>query len=183
MATSGYVQFENDDETGMESTGQACDSPPTSSDAPPPNTDVSDTAYQLSPSAVETPITDLPLERGNASMLGNSARTSSDPPPPYAPPPPSAPADLMVWRPTTGSTEVPHDHCTLAIISIFLFWPIGVVALRKSRQVGRLFEFGDISGSRKASAQARFYSNCGIGLGIPMLMVTFILGIVYGSSL
>ncbi|XP_077863164.1 proline-rich transmembrane protein 1-like [Saccoglossus kowalevskii] len=84
---------------------------------------------------------------------------------------------VPAWR-------IPSDYFILAVISTVLcFWPIGIFALWKSREVYRSSSRGDLDGAWQASSSARFLSWTAFVIGLAILIISVVLIIVHHDEI
>ncbi|XP_071853266.1 uncharacterized protein [Apostichopus japonicus] len=86
------------------------------------------------------------------------------------------PAPVTIVR----TTQVqPNDYLVFAIlVTIFCFWPTGIVAIVFAAKVRSLFSSGDIQGAEQASASAKLWSKISLGIGIVWITVYVIIQII-----
>ncbi|XP_077981341.1 proline-rich transmembrane protein 1-like [Glandiceps talaboti] len=92
--------------------------------------------------------------------------------------PPSSPSmitysqPLPIWR-------IPSDHFILAVVTTVLcFWPVGIFALWKSREVYRCASRGDMEGAWYASNAARMLSWAALVVGLIIFIIAMIIVIL-----
>ncbi|XP_077994165.1 proline-rich transmembrane protein 1-like [Glandiceps talaboti] len=74
---------------------------------------------------------------------------------------------------------IPNDYMGLAIfVTICCFWPLGIFAILKARDVHKRAWQGNMEAARQSSSSARFFSLIGLGLGICAYVILVIVVIV-----
>ncbi|PIK39080.1 hypothetical protein BSL78_24087, partial [Apostichopus japonicus] len=69
-----------------------------------------------------------------------------------------------------------NDYLVFAIlVTIFCFWPTGIVAIVFAAKVRSLFSSGDIQGAEQASASAELWTKISLGIGIVWITVYVII--------
>lgn len=61
------------------------------------------------------------------------------------------------YGPPSGARP-PKSHLAWAIVSIFLFWPLGIPAVVFAAQVNGRFAAGDVAGAEDSSSKARLFA-------------------------
>jgi len=88
---------------------------------------------------------------------------------PHLPPPPRLNATSWGYlapprgttyqaRPGTAPNRPPKNHLLAAVITTFMFWPFGVIALVKAASVNHRWARGDVDGAYRASRAARSWA-------------------------
>jgi len=146
----------------------------------------------------QVPTTEIPApselkDEGNASPISTS-------PPPYSlPPAPVVGGTKPNWgQPpvATGTVQQatvvvqpfpashvpalpPPSHMGLALIAtLFCFFPIGIIALVKSSEVGKFHRCGAYESSKQASQKARYWAMLSIKIGVVCHIIYTVLIIV-----
>ena len=89
---------------------------------------------------------------------------------------------VPVNQQTMGGT--PPNHSTLAWLTcLFCCWPLGLIAIIKSRDVDSAADRGDIEGAKLASKSARKFGYCSLGFGIGSYVIAAIILVVYFAVL
>ncbi|XP_070559123.1 proline-rich transmembrane protein 1-like [Ptychodera flava] len=105
------------------------------------------------------------------------------PPPPQQPTQFTSANNTVVVAPAPQTMihvqRVPDDHMGLAIFAtICCFWPVGIFAILKARDVHKRAYEGDMMGSEQASRSARMLSLVSLGVGIGIIVLSIIIVIV-----
>ena len=84
---------------------------------------------------------------------------------------------VTVAQPFEG---IPPNHSTLAWLTcLFCCWPLGLLAIIKSREVDSAADRGDLVAANHASRSARKFGYCSLGFGIGSYVIAVIILVVY----
>ena len=86
--------------------------------------------------------------------------------------PPATPPGSYV--PPRVSGPRPSTHLAWAILTLFCFWPFGVVAIVKAAQVDGLWARGQYDAARKASQAAKWWAICAVPAVIVVVAVLIV---------
>ncbi|XP_070564019.1 proline-rich transmembrane protein 1-like [Ptychodera flava] len=99
-------------------------------------------------------------------------------------PPPSYPGPAITEQPSPArftygqplpAWRIPDDHFIMALVTTILcFWPIGMFALWKSREVYKASARGDLEGAWLASNSARMLSWATLIVGLILFVIVII---------
>ena len=95
---------------------------------------------------------------------------------------------VVVAQPVPVNQQImggtPPNHSTLAWLTcLFCCWPLGLIAIIKSRDVDSAADRGDIEGAKLASKSARKFGYCSLGFGIGSYVIAAIILVVYFAVL
>ncbi|XP_022111498.1 proline-rich transmembrane protein 1-like [Acanthaster planci] len=99
------------------------------------------------------------------------------PPPSQAPPPYTTvpPVQYIIQTPQP-LTNPPDDYLIQAIlVTVFCFWPTGIIAIIKSLDSRRAAQMGDVQGAQLSSKAARKLSIISLIVGIAVLVIIAII--------
>ncbi|MEV4441280.1 CD225/dispanin family protein [Streptomyces sp. NPDC049577] len=140
------------------------------------------------PPPEDRPRADNPPPRGD-----EPGRPASPPPQGYPPqpgpqgwpgaghggyPPPPQGAAPYGRHPPQSTGPPPPSHLAWAIISIFLFWPLGIPAVVFAAQVNGKYAAGDYTGAHDSSGKARLFSLIATIIGVIGIIVAIVFGVL-----
>jgi len=74
-------------------------------------------------------------------------------------------------QPTPHAGGQINNNMTMAIVSIFFFWPLAIPAIMNASKVRTLEAQGDIAGAQAAAESARKFAKLGIIIGAVVLVL------------
>ena len=66
---------------------------------------------------------------------------------------------------------MPPSHLAMAIMAVFVFWPVGLAAIINAAKVDRFLFTGDYAAADKASAKAAKFSKIAFGVAIGLFVL------------
>ncbi|GHF69312.1 hypothetical protein GCM10010218_58390 [Streptomyces mashuensis] len=120
---------------------------------------------------------------------GGGAGPQYSPPQGHPPnPPPGAYQGQTGWPPQQpgystqpgGYPPRPASHLGWAIVSLILFWPLGIPAVIFAAQVNGKYASGDLPGAEDSSGKARLFALIATIIGVVLIVLTVLLFVVAG---
>jgi hypothetical protein len=99
---------------------------------------------------------------------------------PYGQQPYGAP---QMGYPAAPGGVKPNNYLAWSIISTFLFWPTGILAIINATKVDPAWQMGDAAMAREHSNKAKKFSMIGTIIGAVAFVIYFIIGWRFGLSL
>jgi hypothetical protein len=82
----------------------------------------------------------------------------------------------------SGQTEEIPSYLALAILGLLCCFPLSLVGIFFGIQVNNLKTRGDLTGARRASDRARFWTIAALGIGIILYLISIIVTLVSFST-
>jgi Interferon-induced transmembrane protein len=99
---------------------------------------------------------------------------------PYGQQPYGAP---QMGYPAAPGGVKPNDHLAWSIVSIFLFWPLGIAAIINATKVDPAWQMGNAAMAQEHSNKAKMFSMIATIIGAIGFVISLILGWMFGWSL
>jgi Interferon-induced transmembrane protein len=67
-----------------------------------------------------------------------------------------------------GQPPAVDNNMTMSIVSIFLFWPLAILAIMNASKVNPALQVGDYAGAQAAAAESKKWSKLAIIIGLSL---------------
>ncbi|MEV5237719.1 CD225/dispanin family protein [Streptomyces cinnamoneus] len=143
------------------------------------------------PGSEEPTRTDRPVPPADGGAGYPPPSQGWPPPPGTAPqpgswqPPPGSPQQQGAWQqprqPYYAPPPRPANHLVWAIISILLFWPLGIPAVVFASQVNTKYALGDYAGAEDSSGKAKLFSLISTVIAVIGIVLLIVFAILTAS--
>jgi predicted secreted protein len=90
---------------------------------------------------------------------------------------------LQMGYPAAPGRVKPNDYLAWSIVSIFLFWPLGIAAIINATKVDPAWQMGNAAMAQEHSNKAKMFSMIATIIGAVGFVIYFIIGWRFGLSL
>jgi Interferon-induced transmembrane protein len=73
--------------------------------------------------------------------------------------------------PSPPMRPMPPSHLAMAIMAVFVFWPVGLAAIINAARVDRFVFTGDLAAAHEASTKAATFSKIAFGVAIGLFVL------------
>lgn len=83
----------------------------------------------------------------------------------------NAPVVAPAHPPMPPMPPLPPSHLAMAIMAVFVFWPVGLAAIINAAKVDRFVFTGDLAAADEASTKAAKFSKIAFGVAIGLFVL------------